>query len=59
MCAAPLVRIKQAVVRLKQELVQMDIRVGVLEHSLLTARLKEMGEVAGTGGPMGAAGPDL
>ncbi|CAH2223003.1 intraflagellar transport 57 homolog [Pelobates cultripes] len=38
---APLVKIKQALTKLKQESVEMDIRIGVLEHTLLQSKLKE------------------
>ncbi|KAM6954684.1 intraflagellar transport protein 57 homolog [Aplochiton taeniatus] len=38
---APVVRIKQSLTKLKQEIVQMDIRIGVVEHTLLQAKLKE------------------
>uniref|UniRef100_A0A8D0HWQ5 Intraflagellar transport protein 57 homolog n=1 Tax=Sphenodon punctatus TaxID=8508 RepID=A0A8D0HWQ5_SPHPU len=38
---APLVKIKQALTKLKQETVQMDIRIGVVEHTLLQLKLKE------------------
>ncbi|XP_025047024.1 intraflagellar transport protein 57 homolog isoform X1 [Alligator sinensis] len=38
---APLVKIKQALTKLKQETVQMDIRIGVVEHTLLQSKLKE------------------
>ncbi|XP_053310957.1 intraflagellar transport protein 57 homolog [Spea bombifrons] len=38
---APLVKIKQALTKLKQETVEMDIRIGVVEHTLLQAKLKE------------------
>ncbi|XP_077985611.1 intraflagellar transport protein 57 homolog [Glandiceps talaboti] len=38
---APLVKIKQALQRLKTEILQMDVRVGTVEHSLLQARLKD------------------
>ena len=39
--AAPLVKIKQAILKLKTEVNQMDIRVGVVQHILLQAKLKE------------------
>lgn len=39
--AAPLVKIKQSLTKLKQETVQMDIRIGVVEHTLLQSKLKE------------------
>ncbi|NXX46648.1 IFT57 protein, partial [Tricholaema leucomelas] len=38
---APLVKIKQALTKLKQETVQMDIQIGVIEHTLLQSKLKE------------------
>ncbi|XP_076437384.1 intraflagellar transport protein 57 homolog [Babylonia areolata] len=38
---APLVKIKQAIQQLKKEIVQMDIRSGVVEHVLLQAKLKD------------------
>lgn len=38
---APLVKIKQALQRLRNEVVQMDVCVGTLEHSLLQAKLKD------------------
>ncbi|KAL9965679.1 hypothetical protein ACROYT_G029517 [Oculina patagonica] len=38
--AGPLVRIKQALTRLKQEVQQMEVRIGVVEHSLLGAKLQ-------------------
>ncbi|XP_031666421.1 intraflagellar transport protein 57 homolog isoform X2 [Oncorhynchus kisutch] len=38
---APVVKIKQSLTKLKQEIVQMDIRIGVVEHTLLQAKLKE------------------
>jgi len=41
MCAAPLARIRQAMESLRLECTQMDIRVGVLQHILLSSRLKE------------------
>ncbi|KAL0966586.1 hypothetical protein UPYG_G00297120, partial [Umbra pygmaea] len=37
---APVVKIKQSLTKLKQEIVQMDIRIGVVEHTLLQAKLK-------------------
>ena len=41
---APLVKAKQALVKLKQEMTQMDIRMGVVQHILLQAKLKERHE---------------
>ncbi|XP_073347820.1 uncharacterized protein [Pagrus major] len=37
----PVVKIKQSLTKLKQEIVQMDVRIGVVEHTLLQAKLKE------------------
>lgn len=39
--SGPLVRIKKALAGLTQESKQMEIRIGVLEHSILQARLRE------------------
>ncbi len=36
-----MVKIKQSLTKLKQEIVQMDVRIGVVEHTLLQAKLKE------------------
>jgi len=43
MCAfsAPLVKVRQAITQLKKENTQMDIRMGVVEHILLQAKLKD------------------
>ncbi|NXX14904.1 IFT57 protein, partial [Podargus strigoides] len=38
---APLVKIKQALTKLKQETILMDIQTGVTEHTLLQSKLKE------------------
>ncbi|KAG7218630.1 hypothetical protein INR49_019989 [Caranx melampygus] len=38
---APVVKIKQSLTKLKQEIVQMDVRIGVVQHTLLQAKLKE------------------
>lgn len=38
---APVVKIKQSLTKLRQEVVQMDIRIGVVEHTLLQAKLRE------------------
>ena len=38
---APLVKVKQAIQKLKQETTQMDIRIGVVQHILLQAKLRE------------------
>ena len=34
-------KVKQAIAKLKQEMTQMDIRIGVVQHILLQAKLKE------------------
>jgi estrogen-related receptor beta like 1 len=44
--AAPLARIKQGMDSLQKECKQMDIRIGVLQHALLRARLKEKSRIA-------------
>ena len=41
---APLVKIKQALQKLRAEISQMDIRIGVVNHILLQAKLKEKHE---------------
>ncbi|XP_075878337.1 intraflagellar transport protein 57 homolog isoform X2 [Nelusetta ayraudi] len=38
---APVVKIRQSLTKLRQEIVQMDVRIGVVEHTLLQAKLKE------------------
>ena len=38
--AGPLVRIKQSLMRLKAESTQMEVRIGVVEHTLLDAKFK-------------------
>ncbi|XP_037537338.1 intraflagellar transport protein 57 homolog [Nematolebias whitei] len=38
---APVVKVKQSLTKLKQEIVQMDVRIGVVQHTLLQAKLKE------------------
>ncbi|XP_029931016.1 intraflagellar transport protein 57 homolog isoform X2 [Myripristis murdjan] len=38
---AQVVKIKQSLTKLRQEVVQMDVRIGVVEHTLLQAKLKE------------------
>eukprot|EP00126_Sphaerothecum_destruens_P009612 Sdes_comp20550_c0_seq10m15305 len=37
--ASPLVKIKQALSKLKTEIVQMNLRIGVVEHTLLSSKL--------------------
>jgi len=39
--AAPLVRIKQAISRTRQEAMQMDIRIALLQHILLRQMLRD------------------
>eukprot|EP00047_Mylnosiga_fluctuans_P004796 m.236650 g.236650 ORF g.236650 m.236650 type:complete len:418 (+) comp13005_c0_seq1:41-1294(+) len=39
--ASPLVKIKQALTKIKMEISQMDVRVGVIQHILLSASLRE------------------
>jgi estrogen-related receptor beta like 1 len=36
----PLVNIKQGLAKLKTEIKEMDLRIGVIQHTLLHARLK-------------------
>ncbi|XP_030258296.1 intraflagellar transport protein 57 homolog [Sparus aurata] len=43
--SAPVVKIKQSLTKLKQEIVQMDVRIGVVEHTLLQAKLKEKSNI--------------
>ena len=50
LCAAPLARIRQAMEALRLECTQMDIRVGVLQHILLSSRLKEKNRAGRTAG---------
>ncbi|KAK0150146.1 Intraflagellar transport protein 57 [Merluccius polli] len=40
-CSAPVVKIRQSLTKLGQEVVQMDVRIGVVEHTLLQAKLRE------------------
>lgn len=37
--AGPLVKIKQALTRLKNETMSMEIRIGVVQHTLLNAKV--------------------
>jgi len=37
--AAPLVKIKQAITRTRQETLQMDVRIGLFQHILLRQTL--------------------
>ncbi|XP_060941765.1 intraflagellar transport protein 57 homolog [Limanda limanda] len=58
---APVVKIKQSLTKLKQEIVQMDVRIGVVQHTLLQAKLKEKSNMTrdmhATNIPEPAAGP--
>ncbi|XP_068582316.1 intraflagellar transport protein 57 homolog isoform X2 [Cebidichthys violaceus] len=58
---APVVKIKQSLNKLKQEILQMDVRIGVVEHTLLQAKLKEKSNMTrdmhATNIPEPAAGP--
>lgn len=57
---APLVKVKQALTALKKDVQQMDIRVGVLEHCLMQAKLKEKhGYVSSKAGAASAAGSSV
>eukprot|EP01137_Pigoraptor_chileana_P021743 Opistho-2@85811 len=38
--SSPLVKIKQALARLKKETVEMEVRIGVVEHTLLSIKLR-------------------
>ncbi|MCJ8744970.1 hypothetical protein PDJAM_G00124780 [Pangasius djambal] len=38
---APVVKIRQSLTKLKQEIQEMDVRMGVVEHTVLQAKLKE------------------
>ncbi|KAJ1562358.1 Intraflagellar transport protein 57 [Nowakowskiella sp. JEL0078] len=42
----PLVNIKQGIARLKNEIKQMDLRIGVIEHTLMHAKLKHKTNIA-------------
>ncbi|KAI8923781.1 intra-flagellar transport protein 57 [Entophlyctis helioformis] len=42
----PLVAIKQGLARLKTEIKQMDLRIGVIQHTLLHAKLKNKGPMS-------------
>ena len=45
---SPIVRIKAAIKQLKDELCQMRVRTGVLEHQLLQISLKQRGHLSST-----------
>eukprot|EP00727_Mastigamoeba_balamuthi_P013021 m51a1_g8341 putative intraflagellar transport protein 57 homolog (438) ;mRNA; r:17105-18795 len=38
---SPVLRMKQALARIKDEIAQMEVRIGVAEHTLLRAKMKE------------------
>ena len=38
---APMVKVKQAVSRLEQELMGMDVQIGVIENALLQSQLRD------------------
>ena len=38
---SPLVNIRRSLARVKSEITSMDVRIGVLEHSLLQARMRD------------------
>ncbi|XP_068605101.1 intraflagellar transport protein 57 homolog [Brachionichthys hirsutus] len=42
---APVVKIKQSLTKLRQEIAQMDVRIGVVQHTLLQAKLKEKSDM--------------
>ena len=37
----PLVNIRKTLARMKQEVVTMDVRIGVVQHTLVQAKLKD------------------
>ena len=38
---SPLVNIRRSLARVKSEITSMDVRIGVLEHTLIKARMKD------------------
>jgi len=52
----PLVNVRRALTRMKQEVTAMDVRVGVLEHTLLQAKLRDKSNLQRD---MFSAGPAL
>ena len=42
---SPLVNIRKNLARVKQELLGMDVRIGVLEHTVMQARLRDRWDV--------------
>ncbi|KAM9718525.1 intraflagellar transport protein 57 homolog [Menidia menidia] len=57
---APVVRVRQSLTRLRQELVQMEVRMGVVQHTLLQAQLRERSNMRRdmlASGPPDPAGP--
>ncbi|KAI9014928.1 intra-flagellar transport protein 57 [Gaertneriomyces semiglobifer] len=47
----PLVQIKQAVTKLKGDIKQMDLRIGVIQQTLLHAKLKSKGTISAAADP--------
>ena len=45
---SPLVNIRKNLARVKQEILGMDVRIGVLEHTVMQARLRDRWVVLGT-----------
>ena len=41
----PLVNIRKSLARMKQETVNMDVRIGVVQHTLLQAKLKDKSDM--------------
>ena len=42
---SPLVNIRKNLARVKQEILGMDVRIGVLEHTVMQARLRDRWDV--------------
>ena len=47
---SPLVKIKKAIKRLNEEIEEMGIRMGVLAHSLMQAKLRHRQRIVSNGG---------
>ena len=41
----PLVNVRKSLARMKQETVNMDVRIGVVQHTLLQAKLKDKSDM--------------
>lgn len=41
LCIAPLINIKKAFVSLKEDVANMNVQIGVLQHDILHSKLKE------------------